>query len=49
MPEMQKHSGYDIPTAVTFLVIGLAVGSFLSSLISSIKEVSSSHEQRTIR
>jgi hypothetical protein len=46
MSEMQKQSGYDIPTAVTFLVIGLAVGSFLSSLISSIKEVSASHERR---
>jgi hypothetical protein len=33
--EIQKHSEYDFPTAVTFLVIGLAVGSFLAVLFSS--------------
>jgi hypothetical protein len=48
MSEMQKHSGYDIPTAITFLVIGLAVGSLLSSLISSIKEVSSTRDRQPL-
>jgi hypothetical protein len=34
-PEIEKSSDYDFPTAVTFLVIGLAVGSFLAVLFSS--------------
>jgi uncharacterized membrane protein YraQ (UPF0718 family) len=35
--EIQSRTAYDLPTAVTFLLFGVALGSFLSVLFSPAK------------
>jgi hypothetical protein len=44
---VQDRSDYDIPTAVTFLLVGLAIGSFLSVLFSSTKERPATAERKS--
>jgi hypothetical protein len=46
--EVQNRSDYDIPTAVTFLLVGLAIGSFLSVLFSSAKERPSNNDRQSL-
>ena len=40
--EKQMRPDYDLPTAVTFLLVGLALGSILATLFSPVKEISAS-------